>query len=62
MSEHFDGSILFVDASGFSALAENLSARGNKGIEELCDILTKYFTELIEIIEDEEGDIVQFAG
>eukprot|EP00049_Salpingoeca_infusionum_P025916 m.22608 g.22608 ORF g.22608 m.22608 type:complete len:1508 (+) comp8402_c0_seq1:777-5300(+) len=55
------GAVLFADASGFTKLTESLSAAPN-GAERLCEILSKYFTILVNIIHEHGGDIVKFAG
>jgi class 3 adenylate cyclase/tetratricopeptide (TPR) repeat protein len=60
--QDFKAVTLFVDISGFTSLAEKLAEEGNKGIEELRNILNYYFGKLINLILSCGGDIVKFAG
>eukprot|EP00050_Salpingoeca_kvevrii_P015938 m.51303 g.51303 ORF g.51303 m.51303 type:complete len:1147 (-) comp6600_c1_seq2:545-3985(-) len=55
------GSVLFADASGFTALTERLAKKPN-GAEELCSILNSFFSILVKIVHQFGGDIVKFAG
>ncbi len=60
--ERYPAVALFADVSGFTPLAERLSARGPQGVEELTRLLNTYFGQLIDLITDHGGDIVKFAG
>jgi hypothetical protein len=60
--EEFEGTVLFADISGFTALAEKLALQGPKGAEELSSILNSYFGQLIEIICGNGGDVAKMAG
>jgi class 3 adenylate cyclase len=59
--EHVAG-VLFADISGFTALTETLSRRGDEGAEELTRLLNRYFGIVIDTIELAGGDILKFAG
>ena len=59
--EHVAG-VLFADISGFTALTETLSQRGDEGAEELTRLLNRYFGIIIDTIELAGGDILKFAG
>ena len=54
--ERFDGSLLFVDISGFTALSRRLH------IELLKTHINAYFTEMLNVVDQHEGDAVKFAG
>ena len=56
------GAILFADISGFTPLTEELANYGKEGPEELSRLLNEYFSELIEILESESGEVVKFSG
>lgn len=56
------GAVLFADISGFTALSERLAARGAEGVEELTQVLNAYFGQLIDLIVENGGDVVKFAG
>ena len=56
------GAMLFVDMSGFTPLAERLSAQGMIGIEALSAHLNDYFGSMVDIIHRYEGDVTKFAG
>lgn len=58
----FEGAVLFADISGFTMLAEQLTAEGAAGTEELIQILNACFSELIELVHAHGGDVVKFAG
>ena len=44
-----DGSLCFIDISGFTNLAERLSAFGRIGAEELTDVLDRVFSSMIDL-------------
>ena len=56
-----EGGVVFSDASGFTALTEQLAKKSN-GAELLSDCLTKFFTPLIDIIHSYRGDVIKFSG
>jgi class 3 adenylate cyclase/tetratricopeptide (TPR) repeat protein len=58
----FTGSILFVDISGFTSIAERLVQGGKNGVEELSRLLNVYFGELINLIDSHGGTVTRFAG
>eukprot|EP00002_Diphylleia_rotans_P011525 TRINITY_DN2275_c0_g3_i3.p1 TRINITY_DN2275_c0_g3~~TRINITY_DN2275_c0_g3_i3.p1 ORF type:complete len:1744 (-),score=350.99 TRINITY_DN2275_c0_g3_i3:418-5649(-) len=59
----FPASVLFVDISGFTILADNLAKeKGHEGMEELNRIINSYFEHMISIITNSGGDVVKFAG
>ncbi len=57
-----DGSLVSVDISGFTALAERLSVKGRAGAEELVQRISDCFDRLIEVAERHGGDVLKFRG
>eukprot|EP00397_Hematodinium_sp_SG-2012_P000395 GEMP01000395.1.p1 GENE.GEMP01000395.1~~GEMP01000395.1.p1 ORF type:complete len:2128 (+),score=348.42 GEMP01000395.1:152-6535(+) len=55
------GCVVFSDASGFTALTEQLAKKAN-GAEILSKCLNKFFTPLIDIITAYRGDVIKFSG
>ncbi|HEX9890415.1 MAG TPA: adenylate/guanylate cyclase domain-containing protein, partial [Nitriliruptorales bacterium] len=57
-----DGTMVFVDVSGFTALTERLARRGRVGAEELTDILDRVFARLLTVAWELGGGLVKFGG
>ena len=57
-----EGSLVSVDISGFTALSEQLAAKGREGAEELVSTISSVFSELIETAERHGGDVLKFRG
>jgi class 3 adenylate cyclase/tetratricopeptide (TPR) repeat protein len=57
-----EGSLLFADLSGSTALAERLGMLGREGIELVTDFLNHIFTTMIQVVRDYGGDLVSFGG
>ena len=57
-----EGSLLFADLSGSTALAERLAAHGREGIELVTDFLNTIFATMIQVIQRDGGDLVAFGG
>ena len=60
--DRFAGAVLLADISGFTALSESLARRGDVGAEDLTRCLNVYFGRLIDLIVEQGGDVVKFAG
>ena len=54
--------MVFADISGFTALAERLSARGRIGTEELVETLSRVFGGMLESTERRGGQLLKFGG
>jgi class 3 adenylate cyclase len=54
--------VFFVDIKGFTGLTENLMRDDVKGSETLSDIINFFFGELIKIVYQYGGDVLNFAG
>ena len=57
-----EGTLAFVDISGFTALARRLTRQGTVGSEELSDILDATFGALLAHARREGGDLVKWGG
>lgn len=60
--EWVEGSLLFADVSGSTALAERLSALGREGTEIVTGMLNDFFGAMLQIIEAAGGDLLTFGG
>ena len=54
---YWDGSVLFADLSGFTALSEKFSSLGKQGAEEVSAIINSLFGALVEEIHRYCGDV-----
>src|SRR6476659_4816064 len=57
-----DGTISFVDISGFTAMSERLSNIGRAGAEEVTDVMNATFSALLEVAYAEGGGLLKFGG
>ena len=57
-----EGSLVSVDISGFTALAERLASKGRAGAEELVRRISGCFDGLIQVAERHGGDVLKFRG
>ncbi len=57
-----DGTLAFVDISGFTALTERLARKGKIGAEELDEILNATFTELLAVAYADGAGLVKWGG
>jgi class 3 adenylate cyclase len=58
----FRGAVLFVDISGYTALAEALCNQGSNGIEQLGKTLDLAFRSHVRAVHETAGEIACFAG
>jgi class 3 adenylate cyclase/tetratricopeptide (TPR) repeat protein len=56
------GTLVSVDISGFTALAERLASKGRAGAEELVRRISSCFDGLIEVADRHGGDVLKFRG
>ncbi len=56
------GSILLVDITGFTEVAEQFAAQGAAAVETLSKVLNAYFGRMAEVLTEHGGDILTFAG
>ncbi|WP_035935409.1 adenylate/guanylate cyclase domain-containing protein, partial [Knoellia aerolata] len=57
-----DGSIAFVDISGFTALTERLARRGKVGAELMSDTLDRTFDALLSAAREDGADLLKWGG
>ena len=57
-----DGSVVFVDISGFTKLSERLARRGKIGAEELADTIGDNFSRLLGVAYANGGGLLKFGG
>ncbi len=57
-----EGTMAFVDISGFTRLTELLAGRGKAGAEELTGFLDVMFAELIGIAYQHSGELIKWGG
>lgn len=57
-----DGTLVFADISGFTALAERLAQRGRSGGEELVETLSRVFGSMLDIAAERGGMLLKFGG
>lgn len=61
-AREIDGTIVFIDISGFTKLSEGLAKSGNIGAEELAATIGSTFTELLRVAYDNGGALLKFGG
>lgn len=57
-----EGTALFSDVSGFTALSEELAKEGKVGSERITEIINGAFTELLSVARLEDADLISFGG
>ena len=57
-----DGTIAFVDISGFTSMTERLARKGKVGAEEMHEILDGLFTDLLAVAYDDGAGLVKWGG
>ncbi len=58
----WQGTLLFADMSGFTALSEKLSALGKQGAEEISAIINRLFDALVAEVQFHHGALIKFGG
>ncbi len=57
-----EGSLVFVDIAGFTAMSERLARLGPVGAEEVTDLLNQTFSRLLAVAYEDDGSLVKFGG
>jgi class 3 adenylate cyclase/tetratricopeptide (TPR) repeat protein len=57
-----EGTLAFVDISGFTKMCERLARKGKIGSEEVNDVLDLCFTHLLSIAYDFDGSVIKWGG
>lgn len=60
--EPIEGSLLFADISGFTAMSERFSELGKEGAERLTQTINDYFGRMLAVAGQMGGDNVKFGG
>ncbi|MEP7059791.1 MAG: adenylate/guanylate cyclase domain-containing protein [Actinomycetota bacterium] len=62
IAREIDGSVVFVDISGFTKMSERLAKKGKVGAEEVTDVLGSVFARLLALAYAEGGGLLKFGG
>jgi class 3 adenylate cyclase/tetratricopeptide (TPR) repeat protein len=57
-----EGTLAFVDISGFTALNERLAQRGKVGAEEVTEVMNRTFERLLDVAYAFGGGLLKFGG
>jgi class 3 adenylate cyclase len=57
-----EGTLAFVDISGFTRLTERLARQGNVGAEQMSDLLDATFSALLADARAQDADLVKWGG
>ncbi len=57
-----EGTLMFIDVSGFTALSERLAQRGKVGAEQLTDVLNAVFGQMLGLAATRGGTLLKFGG
>lgn len=57
-----DGTVAFVDISGFTAMSERLSGLGREGAEEVTEVMNATFAALLAVAYAQGGGLLKFGG
>src|SRR5206468_9131477 len=57
-----DGTVAFVDISGFTAMSERLSGLGRAGAEEVTEVMNATFAALLSVAYAQGGGLLKFGG
>ena len=62
MLREVDGTIVFVDISGFTKMSERLARNGKVGAEEVTEVIGSVFARLLSVAYGEGGGLIKFGG
>jgi class 3 adenylate cyclase/tetratricopeptide (TPR) repeat protein len=57
-----EGTLAFVDISGFTAMSERLATKGKLGAEEVTDVMNLVFARLLDVAYAFGGGLLKFGG
>jgi class 3 adenylate cyclase/tetratricopeptide (TPR) repeat protein len=57
-----EGTLAFVDISGFTAMSERLAQKGKLGAEEVTDVMNLTFSRLLDVAYSAGGGLLKFGG
>ncbi len=59
---YLEGTLLFADISGFTAMSEKLSRTGREGAEEITAVVNRYLDVMITHLHAHGGQLMKFGG
>ncbi len=57
-----DGTLAFVDVSGFTSMSERLARKGRLGAEEVTEVMNATFSRLLAVAYEYGGALLKFGG
>ena len=57
-----DGTVVFVDISGFTKMSERLARKGKVGAEEVSEVLGAVFSRMLAVAYGNGGSLIKFGG
>jgi class 3 adenylate cyclase/tetratricopeptide (TPR) repeat protein len=60
--EVVEGTLVFADVSGFTAMSEKLAAHGREGAEVMTEVVNKIFAAVLEPVTIYGGELLKFGG
>jgi class 3 adenylate cyclase/tetratricopeptide (TPR) repeat protein len=57
-----EGTLVFVDISGFTAMSEKLAQKGKVGAEEVTEVMNLVFARLLDVAYAAGGGLLKFGG
>ena len=57
-----DGTVVFVDISGFTKLSERLARSGREGSEQITDVIGRSFESILAVAYDNGASLLKFGG
>jgi predicted ATPase/class 3 adenylate cyclase len=57
-----EGTVAFIDISGFTAMSERLSSLGREGAEEVTEVMNATFAALLGVAYAQGGGLLKFGG
>jgi class 3 adenylate cyclase/tetratricopeptide (TPR) repeat protein len=57
-----EGTAVFVDVSGFTALSEALAKKGREGAEQITDVIGRVFEAMLGVAYENGGSLLKFGG
>ena len=61
-SDAFRGCCMLADISGFTKFSGDMCAQGARGLDKLHRLANEFFHYIVEIVYENNGDVVAFAG
>jgi class 3 adenylate cyclase/tetratricopeptide (TPR) repeat protein len=57
-----DGTVAFVDISGFTRLSERLASKGREGSEQITEVIGNSFESILQVAYDNGASLLKFGG